>query len=96
MEDLILSWEEDVNVDDAYLGVKFKMCVMLFWKINDFPACDNLAQYNVKGHKTCHICDSNTCFHQVHFGKKTVYVGRQKFLKFNHPYRRLSKALNRE
>lgn len=67
---------------------------MLFCKINDFPAYGNLVGYNVKGCKKCPIYESNTCFHQLQFGKNTVYLMHQKFLKSNHPYRKLRKAFN--
>lgn len=72
------------------------MRAMLFCTTNDFPAYGNLAGYSVKGHKTCPICESDTCLYQLEFGKKTVYLGHQKSLKSNHPYRRLRKAFNKE
>ena len=33
IEYLRLLWEEDVNVDDVYIGDKFKLCAMLFYKM---------------------------------------------------------------
>ncbi|XP_050914877.1 uncharacterized protein LOC127129795 [Lathyrus oleraceus] len=94
--DLILLWEEDVNVDDAYTSENFKLCAMLFCLINDFLAYDNFSGYNVKGHKVCPICEFDKFHHQLQNGKKTVYLGHQIFLRPNHPYDRLQKAFDME
>ena len=94
IEDLKLLWEEGVDVFDAHSRDYFKMRAMLFCTINDFPAYGNLSGYSVKGHKTCPICEKHTCYHQLKHGRKTVYLGHRRFLKLNHPYRRLRKAFN--
>ncbi|XP_058726569.1 uncharacterized protein LOC131597928 [Vicia villosa] len=96
IDDLRLLWDEGVEVDDAYYGEKFKMDAMLFFTINDFPTYGNLAEYSVKEHKACPIFEYDTCYHQHESGKKTVYLGHQKFLKPGHPYRRLRKVFNGE
>lgn len=93
---LKLLWDKYVDVDDAYSGEKFKMHAILFCTINDFPAYGNLTGYSVKGHKACHICESDTCFHQLEFEKNIVYLGHRKFLKPNHAYRRFREDFNRE
>jgi len=92
--DLRMLWEEGVDVFDGYSQQNFKMRAMLFCTINDFPAYGNLCGYSVKGHKGCPICEEETCFQQLKHGKKTVYLGHRKFLKPNHPYRKLRKAFN--
>ena len=69
---------------------------MLFCRINDFSAYGNLSGYNVKGHKACPICEFDTWNHQLQNFKTTVYLGHQKFLRPNHPYRKWRKAFNRE
>ena len=46
-DDLIVFWEEGVDVDGAYTSDSFKLCVMLFCTINDFPTYGNLSRYNV-------------------------------------------------
>ena len=79
---------------DGYLGESFRLRAMLFCTINEFPAYGNLCGYSVKGHKTCPICEEGTCYHQLHNWKKTVYLGYRRFLKVDHPYRRLKKAFN--
>lgn len=96
IEDLRMLWEEGVDVFDGYSRQNFKMRAMLFCTINDFPAYGNLCGYSVKGHKGCPICEEETCFKQLKHGKKTVYLGHRKFLKPNHPYRKLRKAFNGE
>ncbi|XP_058766672.1 uncharacterized protein LOC131640279 [Vicia villosa] len=93
IEDLKILWQ-GIDVFDGYSQENFKMRAMLFCTINDFPAYGNLSGYSVKGHKACPICEENTCFEQLKYGKKTPYLGHRKFLKPNHPYRRLRKAFN--
>nr|XP_012567265.1 uncharacterized protein LOC101500949 [Cicer arietinum] len=94
IEDLRILWEEGVEVFDGYSCDYFKMHAMLFCTINDFPAYGNLSGYSVKGHKACPICEEDTCYLQLKHGRKTVYVGHRRFLKRNHPYRRLRKTFN--
>jgi len=67
---------------------------MFFCTINDFPAYGNLSGYSVKGHHACPICEENTSYHQLKHWRKTCYIGHRRFLKRNHPNRRLKKAFN--
>lgn len=67
---------------------------MLFCTTNDFSAYNNLSGYNVNRHKACPICEDDTCLHQLKDGTKIVYLGHQKILRPNHPYRRLRKTFN--
>jgi hypothetical protein len=94
IEDLRMLWEEGVRVFDAYSRDYFTLRAMLFCTINDFPAYGNLCGYIVKGHLACPICEKHTAFQQLRNGKKTVYLRHRRFLKRNHPYRRLRKAFN--
>jgi len=91
IEDLRLLWNDGVEVSDAYEKVNFNLRPLLFCTINDFPAYGNLSGYNVKGHRACPIYEENTSYHQLKYERKTCYIGHQKFLKRNHPYRRLKK-----
>ena len=70
------------------------MHALLFCTINDFPGYGNLSNYSVKGHSDCPICEENTTYHQLKHGRKISYIGHRRFLKRNHPYRRLKKAFN--
>jgi len=94
IEDLRRLWVEGVDVFDEYTQENFKLRAMLFCTINDFPAYGNLSGYSVKGQKACPICEKDTCYHQFKHGRKTVYLGHRRFLKRNHPYRRLKKSFN--
>lgn len=42
---------------------------------------DGKNQICINGHKICPIRESNMCFHQLQYGKKTAYLRHQKFLK---------------
>jgi len=94
IEDLRLLWNDSVEVFDAYEKVNFNLRALLFCTINDFPTYGNLSGYSVKGHRACPICEENTSYYELKYGRKTCYVGHQNFLKRNHPYRRLKKAFN--
>ena len=94
VEDLKVLWVDGVEIFDAFASETFMMRAMLFCTINDFPAYGNLSGYSVKGHKACPICEENTAAHQLKHGRKTVYLRHRRFLKRNHPYRRLKKAFN--
>jgi len=67
---------------------------MLFCTISDFLTYGNLSGYSVKGHHAYPTCEENTSYHQLKYERKTCYIGHRKFLKHNHPYRRLKKAFN--
>ena len=94
IEDLKMLWNEGVDVFDAYKKETFKLRALLFTTINDLPAYDNLSGYSVKGHKACPICEDDTNFVQLKYGRKTVYLGHRRFLDRHHPYRRLRKRFN--
>jgi len=94
IEDLKLLWDEGIEVFDAYEKVNFNLRALLFCTVNDFPAYGNLSSYSVKGHRACPICEENTSYHQLKHGRKTCYISHRRFLKRNHPYRRLKKAFN--
>jgi len=94
IEYLKLLWDQGVEVFDAYEKVNFNLRTLLFCTIKDFPAYANLSGYSVKGHSACSICEENTSYHQLKYGRKTFYIGHRRFLKCNHLYRRLKKAFN--
>ena len=94
IEDLRMLWEEGVDVFYGYRQQNFKLRAMIFCTINDFTAYGNLSGYSVKGHHACPICEQHTSYLQLKHGKKIVYIRHQKFLRPNHPYRRLKNAFN--
>ena len=73
VEDLRKLWDEGVVVFDAFRKETFEMRAMLFCTINDFSAYGNLSGYSVKGHHACPICEENTSYIQLKYGRKTVY-----------------------
>ena len=94
VEDRKLLSVDGVEVFDVIASETLMMHAMLFCTINDFLAYGNLSGYNVNCHKACPICEENTASHQLKNGRKTVYLCHRRFLKANHPYRRLNKAFN--
>jgi len=52
-------WDQGVEVFDKFANETFKLHVILFFTINDFPAYGNLSGYSVKGHKACPICEED-------------------------------------
>jgi len=91
---LRLLWDEGIKVFDAYGKVNFNLRALLLWTINDFPTYGNLSGYSFKGHHACPICEENTSYHQLKYGRKTCYTGHRKFLKRSYPYHRVKKAFN--
>jgi len=57
IEDLRKLWVNVVDVYDADNGQTFRLRVMIFCTVNDFPAYGNLSEYSVKGHHACPICE---------------------------------------
>jgi len=92
--DLKFVWDQGLEVFDAYEKVDFNLRALLFCTINDFQAYGNLIGYSVKGHSACLICEENISPHQLKHRRKTSYIGHRRFLKHNHPYRRLKKVFN--
>ncbi|KAI4305089.1 hypothetical protein L6164_028478 [Bauhinia variegata] len=81
IEDLKILWDVGVDVFDEYHNESFKMCAIIFCTINDFSTYGNLSRYSVKGHKACLICKEGTCFNQLQYRKKTLYLGHWRFLR---------------
>jgi len=94
IEDLRLLWDEGIEVFEAYENVNFNSRALLFCTINDFLAYENLSGYSVKGYHTFLICEGNTSYHQLKYGRNTTYIEHRRVLKHNHPYHRLKKAFD--
>jgi len=52
--------DQGAEVFDEFANETFKIHVMLFCTINDFPTYGNLSGYSVEGHKACTICEEDT------------------------------------
>ena len=59
---------------NEFANETFKIHVMLYCTINDFTAYGNLLGCNVKGHKTCHICEEETASQRLKHGKNMIYL----------------------
>jgi len=70
------------------------MHAMLFCTIDDFYEYENLLDYNVKGHRTCLVCEENTSCEQLKHGRKIMYLWHQRFLNQCHMYRGLRQTFN--
>ncbi|KAL0546243.1 hypothetical protein IC582_016149 [Cucumis melo] len=94
IDDLKLLWESGLQCYDAYNVKLFNLRIILLWTINDFPAYGNLSGCSVKGYKACPIYGNHTSSIQLKYGKKMAYLGHQKFLPHNHPFRHQNKSFN--
>jgi len=86
IEDLKLLWDWGVEGFNGFANENFKIHVMLFCTINDFPVYENLSKYNVKAHKTCLICDEDITSQQLKHGRKKIYIRHRRFLRSQYPY----------
>jgi len=75
--------------------VKFNLCALLFFIINDFPSFGILRDYIVKEYHACSICEKNIVYHELKHRRKASYIGYHRFSKCNHPYRRWKLIFNR-
>ncbi|GJV74721.1 uncharacterized protein Tco_1506305 [Tanacetum coccineum] len=90
INDMKTLWKPGVEMYDAYMKEKFRLHAMIFCTINDFPAYGNLSRYNTKGKQACPICEDETSSRWLDNCKKTVFMGHQRSLPSNHPYRGMS------
>ncbi|XP_062028814.1 uncharacterized protein LOC133744788 [Rosa rugosa] len=94
IDDLKELWDGIDGVYDAFKGEYFKLKVVLFWIINDFPAYGNLSGSVTKGYNGCPICCENTKHYRLSHGQKMSHIGHQRWLPRHHPYRRQTKQFN--
>jgi len=85
IDDLRLLWDKGIEVFDAY-EKSISICEHCYYGLLMIFKHGNLSGYSVKGHHACPICEENTSYHQLKYGRKTCYIGHQKLLKRNHPY----------
>ncbi|XP_021727425.1 uncharacterized protein LOC110694556 [Chenopodium quinoa] len=94
IDDLIMLWEESVEVFDAHRNEKFNLKAMLFCTIQDFPADGNLSGYTVKGETACPIGMEDCKGQWLKESGKHVYPVHRQFLPSDHPYRRRKNAFD--
>ncbi|XP_071688248.1 uncharacterized protein [Rutidosis leptorrhynchoides] len=90
VDEMMELWSTGIYVYDAYKKEYFQLWAMLFCTINNFPAYGNLSGYSTKGKKACPICEENTHSMRLTNCKKPAFMGHQRELAENHPYRKKS------
>lgn len=94
IDDLEILWKEGVETWDAYGQENFKLRVLLFCTINDYPALGNLSGQTVKGKKACSDCMEQTRTRWLKKSRKMVYMGHRRWLPLRHAFRRKKKIFN--
>ena len=94
MDDLVKLWVHGENVFDAYTGEPFNMRGLLFCTVNDLPALANLSGQSTKGENACTHCLHETASSWLKHSRKTVYMRHRRFLRRDHPYRRMKKQFD--
>ena len=64
------------------------MYAALLWTINDFSAYRMLSRWSTKGKFACPSCHKETQSIRLQHYCKQVYMGHQRFLPIDHPWRR--------
>nr|AAP44620.1 putative transposase [Oryza sativa Japonica Group] len=80
IDDLEILWKEGVETWDAYGQENFKLRVLLFCTINDYPALGNLSGQTIKGKKACSDCKEHTRSRWLKKSRKMVYMGHRRWL----------------
>nr|AAM01087.1 Putative transposase [Oryza sativa Japonica Group] len=94
IDDLEIRWKESVETWDAYGRENFKLRVLLFCTINDYPALGNLSGQTIKGKKACSDCKEHTRSRWLKKSQKMVYMGHQRWLPLRYAFRRKKKIFN--
>nr|CAH68028.1 OSIGBa0136O08-OSIGBa0153H12.6 [Oryza sativa] len=81
------------NPNEAKLE-NFKLRVLLFCTIIDYPALGNLSGQTIKGKKACSDCKEHTRSRWLKKSQKMVYMGHRRWLPLRHAFRRRKKFFN--
>nr|CAD40129.2 OSJNBa0061C06.13 [Oryza sativa Japonica Group] len=82
IDDLEILWKKGVETWDAYGQENFKLRVLLFCTINDYPALGNLSGQTIKGKKACSDCKEHTRSRWLKKSRKMVYMGHRRWLRY--------------
>ncbi|GKF21211.1 putative transposon, En/Spm-like protein [Tanacetum coccineum] len=86
VDDLHTLFETGVDAYDASTRDNFNLRGIVLWTINDYHALGTLCGCPYSGFKGCVVCSASS---------KQSYVGhRQRYLPYNHPFRKQKKAFN--
>ena len=78
-----------VKCCDAYRKEIFDLHAMLVHTIQDMPALGNTLGKKTKGDVGCVTCMDRTASRRLPNSRKTVYLRHRRFLRKNHPYRKM-------
>jgi hypothetical protein len=94
-EELQTLWkEEGVRVWDAYEKHEFDLRRMLFLTIQDYRALANTPGRSTKGPTTRVTCMDDPASLWLPKSRKTIYMRHRRFLRRNHPYRRMKEQFD--
>src|SRR6266540_1728287 len=94
IEELLMMWNDGVEVWDEDKRETFTLHAMLFVTIQDLPALGSLSGQVVKGFNGCVQCIDDTSGVWLKNCKKVVYISTRRFLRPDHPFRRNKKSFN--
>ena len=94
IDDLKTLWIDGVEAYDGYRKESFTLRAAMMWTVSDYPAYGNISGAMTKGYFACAICGDNTNVVRLKHGRKISFMGHQKWLPMNHPYRKRRKAFN--
>lgn len=89
VEELTTLWKEGVHVWDAYKKEYFDLRALLLLTIHDLLAYGNTSRQKTWEGKACVTCMDNTASQSLTHSRKAVYTHHHRFLKRNHPYRKM-------
>src|SRR5438132_8308469 len=94
IEELLMMWNDGVEVWDEDKREAFTLRAMLFVTIQDLPTLGSLSGQAVKGFNGCVKCMDDTSGVWLKNYKKVVYIGTRRFLRPDHPFRRKIRDLS--
>lgn len=96
VEELELLWEGVLAYDVSRpqgLG-SFTLRGLLMWTIHDYPAYGLISGCATKGYQGCPMCGPNVESRYSKTLRKNLFAGHRRYLRANHPYRRLRTWFN--
>jgi hypothetical protein len=88
VDDLKDLWNEGIRVYDASKKETFQLHATLLWTINDFPAYGKLSGWATNGNLACPICNKDTSFRYLKYGRKVCFMCHRRWLPEEHPWRK--------
>lgn len=96
IEELQILWDgvHAVDVSASENRRHFRMSGMLIWCIHDFPAYGLASGQVTKGYRGCPECGPHVTTRRSAALGKNIYLGHRRYLRLNHPYRRMKRAFD--